>query len=459
MDIGSLIAAPGDMDMSAAASKAGCARKEFSFLLAALLKSAQPGAVIEYGLLEQGETAGAEGVMAALPEAAEGSRPLMSASENEEESEMAMALPVAAFLPLELGRPVQKSQGGPAAETEAAGMVRLDALNFTELNPQDILKGKSSATLENNEAFDGRGKIELSKDLLVESGLREHFEIEIPHDEIMDQALDEPLAEPALAAAGKNASEPARDLSLRPQALDSGYKPFESSNIANADEKGASFEAQPSGRGQVEQLTASFQGTGTEDNSSSEEQPGQGVSFETQAVKSDAIAAGTTFEKTIEQAVRPQPDVSRPVATTAEVHEKLQAGIKVSVEQGGGEVKMKLNPESLGEVRIKLSVDSGMVKAEIMVENPEVKSIIEADASFLKESLGAHGLTLDKCVVEVGRSFDARHDEAGDGSRSAKGDEHRPMKDREEEKGNGGWQRHLKKQYARHEDGGVDFFI
>jgi flagellar hook-length control protein FliK len=152
---------------------------------------------------------------------------------------------------------------------------------------------------------------------------------------------------------------------------------------------------------------------------------------------------------------------ARVAPLAAEVQEKVQAGIKVSVEQGGGEVKMKLNPESLGEVRIKLNVASGVVKAEITVENIEVKRIIESDSAFLRDSLGAHGLTLDKCVVEVGRSFEAgTREKSGE---SFSGDEQRPMKDREHEKENrenSGWQhRHFRKNYARHEDGGVDFFI
>lgn len=166
-----------------------------------------------------------------------------------------------------------------------------------------------------------------------------------------------------------------------------------------------------------------------------------------------------SFEKLIEgPAKEGSSQTARLSPTAAEVHEKVQAGIKVSVDSGGGEVRMKLNPESLGEVRIKLNVDSGVVKAEIMVENMEVKRIIESDSSFLKESLGAHGLTLDKCVVEVSRSFDARGRE-GNGSDAPAGGEQRPPRDREQEKSGTPWQRHYKQGHGRQEDGRLDFFI
>ncbi|MBI2399507.1 MAG: flagellar hook-length control protein FliK [Deltaproteobacteria bacterium] len=298
-----------------------------------------------------------------------------------------------------------------------------------------------------------KGKIEFGSSLLQGQPLKEHFEVEIPAEEILRQTVAEPAVEPARAASGEKAEAP-RENAVLSTVFE--QEPVEMPEHSGKAEKAAIDQV----RGQQADMPGfAFQGSEGQGQNDSEAFSSQPVQ-ETQAGKSENMMNNLSFEKILEAPVK-EPSASPRVAPlAAEVQEKVQAGIKVSVEQGGGEVKMKLNPESLGEVRIKLNVASGIVRAEITVENLEVKRIIETDSAFLRDSLGAHGLTLDKCVVEVGRSF-----EAGERERSGEslyGDEQKPMKDREQEKQNrenSGWHRHFRKNQTRHEDGGVDFFI
>lgn len=177
-------------------------------------------------------------------------------------------------------------------------------------------------------------------------------------------------------------------------------------------------------------------------------------------LKAENVIPGAAFGKHLETAVeRPLAPVALGSPAPAEVKDRVEAGIRLSVESGGGEVRMKLNPESLGEVRIKLDVSSGVVKAEIVVERHEVKTMIEADSAFLKDALSSHGLTLDKCVVEVAKPFDAKarfesswQDLAGE-ERASSG--HKEHKDR----GSSGWHGRFNQERRREKESGVDFFV
>lgn len=116
-------------------------------------------------------------------------------------------------------------------------------------------------------------------------------------------------------------------------------------------------------------------------------------------IKDPAVFIGALSEKVSIGAARA--DAPAAVRTIIDVKEKLEGAIKVSVEQGGGEVRMKLNPESLGELTIKLNIEENVVTAEIVVESAEVKSILDTDSGLLKDALGSQGLTLDKYTVEI----------------------------------------------------------
>lgn len=437
-------------------------KQEFSFLLASMLKSAQPATVTESGLPEpnvNGEvSASEEGALIVTPEGKPSEEPELEGEDvSIESASAAPETPVDTlaplFVPVELPRPVEEriKPQAPAVVIQRPFIVNnlnMDTQDVTEvLVPEVIKQGQQQAQLTTEgkaEAFSEPGRMELSKDLRTDTGLQEHFEVEIPAEDIIKQAVDEPYVEPALVAAGEKTFGQATE-GLR-------FKDDEPSS--------SGAEISSAGDEPVEK-TPPFQGFEAFDGGdSSEENTQEGASIESGAIRPENATPTVSFEKVIEAKVSlaaPATVSHAPVA--AEVHEKVQAGLKVSLDNNGGEVKMKLNPESLGEVRIKLSVNEGMVKAEIVVENPEIKSIIEADSSFLRESLGAHGLTLDKCVVEVGRSFDARGREANDNQSSPNGDERQPMKDREEEKGRNGWQRNFRRDHALNEDGGVDFFI
>lgn len=313
-----------------------------------------------------------------------------------------------------------------------------------DLNAQKNLPDRAGS------AVTEKGMIELAG-ISRNGAEQEHFEMEIPAEEIMKRSVIEPKAGPAIAASFAPDEVPGNG---SPVALEKA--PVELFEYAGKTEKGSVEEVRVQQAGSSE---FTFQGAEGQERDG-EKGFGEANSqsgLESLSIEPENMVSAPSFEKLIDATVKESPAVSvKSAPVTAEVQEKIQAGMKVSLVQGGGEVKMKLNPESLGEVRIKLNVASGLVRAEIIVENPEVKRIIEADSGFLRDSLVSHGLTLDKCVVEVGRSADSRGRDGNDPAFS--GDEQRPMKDREE-KGHSAWHRRFRQDYARQEDGGVDFFI
>jgi flagellar hook-length control protein FliK len=63
---------------------------------------------------------------------------------------------------------------------------------------------------------------------------------------------------------------------------------------------------------------------------------------------------------------------------------------------------MTLNPEKLGEIKLVIQVENGVVSARLNVENSEVKSIIEQNLQSLKDALSQQNLSAGNLDVSVG---------------------------------------------------------
>lgn len=71
------------------------------------------------------------------------------------------------------------------------------------------------------------------------------------------------------------------------------------------------------------------------------------------------------------------------------------------IKKGGGEVKVLLTPEGLGEIRLKVSVNDGQVGVQMQASNPEAKKMIEGGFGELKKTLANHNLSIDPIKVDV----------------------------------------------------------
>lgn len=103
--------------------------------------------------------------------------------------------------------------------------------------------------------------------------------------------------------------------------------------------------------------------------------------FSTQFLKDENPAtARTSFENIVEQ---------------------VQNGIKMHFNSQLKEMKIKLQPEELGEVEVKLKIENNIMKAEFVVESQQVKEALESKFDLLKNNLSEKGFQGSEIDVYV----------------------------------------------------------
>jgi flagellar hook-length control protein FliK len=75
------------------------------------------------------------------------------------------------------------------------------------------------------------------------------------------------------------------------------------------------------------------------------------------------------------------------------------------VKDGGGEMKVVLTPEGLGEVAMKVNVKDGKVNVEMITQTDEAKKVLENGFRALSEGLKAHHLNLESIQVNSANSL------------------------------------------------------
>ena len=83
--------------------------------------------------------------------------------------------------------------------------------------------------------------------------------------------------------------------------------------------------------------------------------------------------------------------------------------VKTDYETEMNEIKIKLSPEHLGELTIKISLERGVLSARALVENTNVKQMLENNLDDLKKSLADQGMEFASIDVSVGK--DSNFDE------------------------------------------------
>jgi flagellar hook-length control protein FliK len=89
--------------------------------------------------------------------------------------------------------------------------------------------------------------------------------------------------------------------------------------------------------------------------------------------------------------------------------EKIMNQAQLIVRKGGGEAVVKMNPEGMGQVHLKVIVKDGKVNVEMATETKEAKQMIESSLSDLKTGLGHHKLSVENVKVDVGLQGSNEH--------------------------------------------------
>lgn len=71
------------------------------------------------------------------------------------------------------------------------------------------------------------------------------------------------------------------------------------------------------------------------------------------------------------------------------------------IKKGGGEMSVKMTPEGLGEIHLKVAMNDGKVNVQLSTETAEAKKLFESNISELKAQLGAQKLSMESLKVDV----------------------------------------------------------
>lgn len=77
--------------------------------------------------------------------------------------------------------------------------------------------------------------------------------------------------------------------------------------------------------------------------------------------------------------------------------------VKVDVKNNNSQIKINLKPNILGEMSIKLSMDEGVITAKAIVQDYQVKQLVESNLSQLKDNLEKQGIDITNFEVSVGQ--------------------------------------------------------
>lgn len=100
--------------------------------------------------------------------------------------------------------------------------------------------------------------------------------------------------------------------------------------------------------------------------------------------------------------------------TTEQIINQIVDNIKANVKEGLSTISMQLNPEHLGKLNLLLTSKEGILTANFIVENQQVKESIEINLAQLRESLEEQGIDVENMEVSVANNgyFDQRESES-----------------------------------------------
>lgn len=88
-----------------------------------------------------------------------------------------------------------------------------------------------------------------------------------------------------------------------------------------------------------------------------------------------------------------------PEALKNSVIDQIVNAVKVNLNERSPEIRIKLHPETLGEVVVRVSMDEGVMQAKIDVQTPQVKSILEGNLPQLREQLMTKNIEIPRIEI------------------------------------------------------------
>lgn len=80
--------------------------------------------------------------------------------------------------------------------------------------------------------------------------------------------------------------------------------------------------------------------------------------------------------------------------------QSLSRGLTAALNQRGGVLTLRLAPESLGLIRIQMSLDQGAVSLRLETTNPAAQGLLSQNLAMLRATLESKGLSVEKLSIE-----------------------------------------------------------
>jgi len=79
---------------------------------------------------------------------------------------------------------------------------------------------------------------------------------------------------------------------------------------------------------------------------------------------------------------------------------RVGRALQSAINQNGGTVMLRLQPAELGMVRVQMSIQNGVVQAQLQAETPEARNMLTQQLSQLRDALQSQGLTVERLQVQ-----------------------------------------------------------
>jgi flagellar hook-length control protein FliK len=101
--------------------------------------------------------------------------------------------------------------------------------------------------------------------------------------------------------------------------------------------------------------------------------------------------------------------------------------VALQVRGGMSEMRIRLDPPSLGEMQVTVRVDEGRMQAQIDVSQPAVRVALETSVPQLRQTLADHGIEVHRIDIFASGSSMSQESSEGHGHRPRKRDGGRPQ--------------------------------
>ncbi|MDE2482106.1 MAG: flagellar hook-length control protein FliK [bacterium] len=113
------------------------------------------------------------------------------------------------------------------------------------------------------------------------------------------------------------------------------------------------------------------------------------------------VAAPTTTLHTIVQQLHDSQNLAAKADAEAVIAQLVKGMTMRTNAQGNSEIRLRLQPENLGDVTMKITVQGSQISASVVAQNADVKSALLGNQQHLARALAESGLTLAGFSVDV----------------------------------------------------------